>query len=714
MRGTPPAIDSTTATVCGECSTGCGLCIHLRDGEAIGLTPDASHPVNLGIACSQGLEALNALNATNRATEPLVRRTDGRMYPASWQEALTRFTSEFKRIQSTYGAESIAVLSNGQLTCEEMVMLGVLARMGMGVEDFGIPLGKDVDHAAKSYKRSFGFDAPPYTYDDLEQSDCLVFVGVNPLVKHPVLWERVLRNPRNPEIIVLDPDRTETAKTASQHLQLHPKTDLTLLYGITQQIIEHGFVDRVFVDNHTQGYDELAAYVSTFTLDSVAEATGLTADAIQAAAKTIGAAGATSLWWTTDNSRLCADARTAQAIVNIALITGNIGRPGTGANGITGQCNALGSRLWSNTATLLGHHQFESNDSRQKVAEVLRLDVATVPSKPSLPFSRILQSIRDGEIRGLWVIATNGSHSWMDRKDAREVLDRLDVLVVQDMDITTDLASLADVLLPTAGWGEKEGTLINNERRYSVLKRLRQSPGESRPDFEVFRAVAEHWGVGDMFESWDSPEAVFQLMKQLSHGQFCDITGIQDYGHLDRCGGIQWPWSEADAIQASGCDPQQQRRLFANGYFPTSNGRANLMVDTPPPVPEYACSDYPFVLLTGRRTVRQLHAENRTSKGPALNKLYPSEAYIEIHPEDAAECEIQHNDHVLVQSRRGSLIARACLTQTVMRGQVFLPMHYDTVNRLTLTHFDPYSRQSRSKDCAVRIERATRTHLRSK
>ena len=364
--------DVTTTMVCGYCGTGCGLRIHVRNGQAIGLTPETNYPVNLGMACPKGWEALRVLDSPDRATTPLIRRADGQMHAASWDEALRLFTSEFKRIQSTYGDDSVAVLSTGQIACEEMSLLGVLTRMGMGIEHLDSNTRQCMATAALAYMQSFGFDAPPYTYDDFEQADCLVFIGANPCIAHPIMWERVLRNPKNPEIIVLDPRRTETAMAATQHLQLQPKSDLTLLYGITQQIIEQGFVDQVFVNNHTQGYEELAQHVASYTPESVAETTGLTPDAIRHAAKTIGGAGAASLWWTMGINQSYEGTRAAQAIINIALITGNIGRPGTGANSITGQCNAMGSRLWANATTLLGHHQFKSDEDREKVAEIYK------------------------------------------------------------------------------------------------------------------------------------------------------------------------------------------------------------------------------------------------------------------------------------------------------------------------------------------------------
>ncbi len=708
------AADATTTMVCGYCSTGCGLRIHLRNGEAIGLTPETNYPVNLGMACPKGWEALRVLDSPDRATTPMIRRADGQLHEASWDEALQRFTHEFKKIQQTYGNDSVAVLSTGQIANEEMALLGALAKFGMGIRHLDSNTRQCMATAATAYKQSFGFDAPPYTYDDFEQSDCLVFIGANPCIAHPIMWERVLRNPNHPEILVLDPRRTETAMAATQHLQLNPKSDLALLYAITAEIIAQGYVDYPFVEQHTNDFDALTRHVANFTPESVAATSGISADAIRHAAKTIGSARAASLWWTMGINQSYEGTRAAQAIINIALITGNIGRPGTGANSITGQCNAMGSRLWGNATNLFGHHEFDNDDDRNKIATVLGIDAEKIPTTASWSYDRIMEGIGRGEIRGLWVIATNPSHSWIDHLEAQSLLNKLDFLVVQDMYTSTETARQADMILPAAGWGEKEGTLINSERRYSVLKRLRRAPGQALADFQIFRAVAEYWGVGEMFSAWDSPEAVFRIMQQASRGQFCDISGIQGYAQLDRCGGIQWPWSEADARAVSGGDPQQQRRLFSDGYFPTLNGRAHLMVDSPAQIPEPACDDYPFVLLTGRGTVSQWHTQTRTSKSPVLNKLYPSEAYIEIHPHDALTLGIHHNEHVLVQSRRGSLTARACLTPTVRPGQVFLPMHYDTVNRLTLSHFDPHSRQPSYKDCAVRIERVSRPHSRSK
>ncbi len=704
MTPQPLQADSTTTSVCGYCSTGCGLRLHLRGDEAIGLTPETNYPVNLGMACPKGWEALRVLDSEDRATTPLVRKSDGSCEPVSWDHALRLFTTRFKDIQRRHGEDSVAFLSTGQISCEETAFLGALAKFGMGMKHGDGNTRQCMATAATAYKQSFGFDAPPFTYDDFEQSDCLVFIGANPCIAHPIMWERVLRNPSDPAIIVMDPRRTETAMAATSHLQLQPKTDLALLYAITNHLIACDYIDRKFVNNHTTGFDKLCAHVSRFSPEEVAGVTGLSVDVIRETAETIGTRQSVSLWWTMGVNQSYEGTRTAQAIINIALITGNIGRPGTGANSITGQCNAMGSRLWSSTTNLFGHHSFEDSADRQKVAEALDIDVLDIPSEAGWTYDQIMEGIRLGEIRGLWVIGTNPAHSWIHQGDARAILDRLDFLIVQDMYANTETACCADLLLPAAGWGEKEGTFINSERRYGLHKKVRRAPGLALADFYIFRALASYWGVEKMFLEWNDPESVFQIMQRASEDQPCDITGIEGYGQLDACGGIQWPWSEEDA--AGGFQPEQQRRLFADGRFFHDDGRARLIVDEISSMPEPPDNDFPFLLLSGRGTVSQWHTQTRTSKSPLLRQLYPKEIYIEINPIDAQSMSIENGDAVRVQSRRGSLVATAMVTPTMNKGHVFLPMHYHETNQLTLSHFDPHSRQPSYKDCAVSIERA--------
>ncbi|MCH8828744.1 MAG: nitrate reductase [Planctomycetes bacterium] len=691
--------DATTQMVCGYCATGCGLNIHLQQGEAVGLTPTVDYVVNRGMACSKGWEALTVLAAPDRATTPLLREVSGQLKPIGWDAALKEFVSRFKQIQSRHGEHSLAFLSTGQIATEEMAFLGALAKFGMGMLHGDGNTRQCMATSVVAYKQSFGFDAPPYTYRDFEESDVIVLVGSNLSIAHPILWERVTRNPHDPEIIVIDPRMTETAMQASQHLPLFPKSDLTLFYGVARILIENGCIDRDFIDAHTDGFDRFAEHTRGFTLTRVVTETGLSDEAVLQFARTIAHGRRVSFWWTMGVNQSHQGVRTAQAIINLALMTGNIGRPGTGANSITGQCNAMGSRLFSNTTNLLGGHDFTNEQHRRKIAGILGIESARIPAKNGWAYHEIIEGILRGRIKGLWVIGTNPAHSWINQNQCRDILDRLDFLVVQDMYHSTETAQRADLILPAAGWGEKEGTFINSERRFGVLKKVARAPGEALADFNIFKLVSEYWGCGEMFARWNSPADVFQTLKECSRSQPCDITGIDDVRMIDERGGIQWPFP------AGCCDDSPERRLFEDGVFFHSDGRAKFLCGDPKPLPEPTTARFPFILLTGRGSASQWHTETRTAKSALLRKLSPQNPYAEINPADARTLGIAQNDRIILASQRGRIRVRAFLTPAVQPGQIFLPMHDESTNQLTDSVFDPYSKQPAYKACAVRAIR---------
>ena len=693
--------DATTRLVCGYCSTGCSLTAHLKDGEAVNLSPDPHYPVNLGMACPKGWEALSPLDAKDRATTPLVRYGSGELEPVSWEVALREFTGRFRAVAEKHGPESMAFLSTGQIPTEEMVFLGALAKFGMGMRHGDGNTRQCMATAAVAYKEAFGFDAPPYTYADFEESDVIVLVGSNLCIAHPILWERICRNRRSPEIVVVDPRRTETAMAATRHYAIRPKSDLVFFYAVAHELFERGWIDRDYVDAHVEGAREFEDHVRDYAPEAVAAATGIAPGEIRALAERIHRGGRVSFWWTMGVNQGHEAVRTAQALIDLALLTGNVGRPGTGANSITGQCNAMGSRLFSNTTGLFGGREFGDADDRREVARILGIDEARIPREDSLAYDQILDEVRAGRIRALWVIATNSAHSWIDQTEARETLAKLDVLVVQDLYTTTETARLADLVLPAAGWGEKDGTFINSERRVGLVKKVRRAPGRALADFHIFRLVADAWGCGDLFESWKKPEDVFRAIQDLSRGRPCDLTGVEGYAALEREGGIQWPYPE-DA--AGGGSPDRERRLFENGGFYREGGRARLCFEAPQPLPEVTDEAYPFVLLTGRGSSSQWHTQTRTAKSPVLRKLHRSECTVELHPKDAERLGVRGEDRVRVRSRRGSLEARALVRETVREGELFIPMHDAATNRLTRAAFDPYSRQPSYKHCAVRLE----------
>ena len=709
------APDATTSMICGFCSTGCSLQVHLRDGRAVNLSPDPNYPVNLGQACPKGWEALTPLAAPDRATTPLLRNPNsGELEPVDWDQALQVFTLRFKAILDQHGPGAMAWIGTGQIPSEELAFLGALAKFGMGFAHGDGNTRQCMATAATAYKQSFGFDAPPFTYADFEESDALVFIGSNLCVAHPILWQRVLRNRRQPEIIVIDPRKTETAMAATQHLAISPKSDLVLLYGTARALIQRGAVKREFIEAHTTGFAGFEDFVRPFTEERVCAATGLSRAAFDRFIDTVATRERVSFWWTMGVNQGHESTRTAQAIINLALMTGNIGRPGTGANSITGQCNAMGSRLFSNTTNLLGGHDFLNPDHRATIARTLRLPVARIPDTNSLAYDQILQGIDDGVIKGLWIVATNTAHSWIGREGLEKRLAKLDFLVVQDMYASTDTARLAHLVLPAAGWGEKEGTFINSERRFGVLKKVARAPGLALADFQIFRLIAHYWGCASLFNEWTSPQAVFQIMKRCSAGQPCDITGIRDFRHLEECGGIQWPWPSAQPVPAAPGDPTapaatsagnpaQERRLFEDGRFCHPDGRARFLYDEPRPLPEPVSAEFPLTLLTGRGSSSQWHTLTRTDKSAVLRRLGPTQLHVEIHPEDARALGIQNGERVTVSTRRASVTAAAVVTSTVQPGQLFMPMHFLETNRLTLEVVDPHSRQPSYKACAARL-----------
>ncbi len=691
--------DGRAELVCGFCSTGCSLTAHLKKGEAINLTPTQNYPVNQGEACPKGWEALTPLAASDRARTPYLRNAAGRLVPVSWDKALKVFVSQFKGIQSVYGPESVAFLSTGQICTEEMALLGALAKFGMGMIHGDANTRQCMSTAAVAYKQSFGFDAPPFTYKDFEESEVLVFVGANPCLAHPIMWQRVLKNPHQPKIIVVDPRRTETAAAATRHYAITPKSDLTLLYGLAHLLMAGGHIDENFIAQSTTGFTEFKEHVAAFRPEMVAAVTGLSLASLKEFAALIAASNRVSFWWTMGVNQSHEGVRTAQAIINLALMTGNIGRPGTGANSITGQCNAMGSRIFSNTTNLLGGRDFLNETHRQEVAKILGLEESVIPRRNSLAYDQIIEQIPVNKIKGLWIIATNPAHSWINQDDFRSMMQGLNFLVVQDMYHSTEMARMADLVLPAAGWGEKEGTMINSERRIGLVRKVARAPGQALADFYIFKLIAEYWGCGSMFKDWESPEAVFGILKKLSAGTPADITGIRHYRMLEKLGGVQWPCREV----REGLD--RQRRLFADGKFFHPDGKARFIFEAVRPVPEAASKEFPFSLLTGRGTSAQWHTGTRTSKSGVLRKLYPQELYVEINPEDARRLNIQTGQWVWVVTRRAQARARGVVMSALKPGQLFMPMHYEATNRLTFAAFDPYSRQPSYKMCAAALRK---------
>ena len=689
-------------TTCSYCSVGCNVEVtNLGEGR-FRVVPDKEYPVNQGRVCPKGYHMLTAFASDDRGTTPLLRTADGGMEAVPWSRAFDVFASKFKGIIDNYGRDAAAFISTGQLPTEEMAMLGAVAKFGMGFYHGDGNTRQCMATTAVAYKQSFGFDAPPFTYEDFEVSDYMVFVGANPVITHPVIWQRVQQNSRNPKIVVVDPRFSETARApeTTEHIALAPKSDLHFFYSVLKVLIENDWIDRGFIERSVEGFDEMKAHLDGLKLDELLKAAGLEEAVVRGMAEDIHRAEAASFYWTMGVNQGHQAVRIAQSIINIALVTGNIGRPGTGPNSITGQANAMGSRLFSNTTALYGGYAYTEEADRKKMAEILNIPVDRIPDKNSLPYNMIIDKVNAGEIKGLWVIATNPIHSWINKKEFFAAREKLDFLVVQDLYHSTETAQYADLFLPAAASGEKSGVFINSERRIAAVRKVMDPPGEAKSDFDIFKGIAKAWGCDNLLKEWSSPEEVFKILQRTSRGRPCDITGITGYRMLQERKGVQWPYPE-------GCrDTALHRRLFKDGKFYTPGGKAKLLFEDFAPLPEQLDAEFDTVLLTGRGSVFQFHTLTRTGKVPFLRDKSPAENYVEISSEDAGKLGIADGSMVKVSSRRASVKVKALVGDGVKPGQVYMPMHYMETNYLPPSAFDPYSKEPGYKYAAVKLEPA--------
>ncbi|MGL4970499.1 MAG: molybdopterin-dependent oxidoreductase, partial [Cetobacterium sp.] len=374
-----------------------------------------------------------------------------------------------------------------------------------------------------AHKQSFGFDAPPYTLNDLELSDTIIFTGANPVVAHPIIWDRVRKN-KNKKVIVIDIRKSETAINADYFFCIKPKSDLILYYTIANYLIQNDWIDKSYIENFSENFEEFKNHVKDFSIDDIEETVGITKEEFLTLAKLIHEGDAVSFWWTMGINQSYQAVRTAQGIINLALMTGNMGRPGTGANSITGQCNAMGSRLFSNSTGLYGGGEYADEAKRKFVGEALGLDPAIFPTKPTLPYNVIIEKIISGEIKALWILCTNPRHSWTNNYEFKKAVENLELFVVQDLYPNTDSSELADLFLPVVSGIQKEGTLINTERRISKLNPVLPKPAGTFTDFEVIYNFGKALGMGDLLNGWETPELVFNKMKAVTKGTPCDMT----------------------------------------------------------------------------------------------------------------------------------------------------------------------------------------------
>ncbi|MGU8402176.1 nitrate reductase [Clostridium perfringens] len=684
-------------STCNYCALACNLDFYTEDGKIKRVVPTPHYPVNKGFSCIKGLNLDKQCTKFNGSKKPLLKMKDGERKAIEWKEAFDLFASKMTAIQEKYGKESVAYISTGQLPTEEMALLGHVGRSYMGINGDG-NTRLCMASAVVAYKQSFGFDAPPYTLKDLELSDTIFFIGANPVIAHPIAWGRVRKN-KDAKIITIDPRKSETAMNSDMWIDIKTKGDLALFYTLANVLIEKGWIDQDYINNYTEGFEDFKEHVKKYTLEDVEERTGISKMRVLELAKIIHEGKRVSFWWTMGVNQSYEAVRTAQAIINLALITGNMGREGTGANSLTGQCNAMGSRMFSNTTALYGGGEYNNKERRKVVADILGMDENMLPSKPTLDYEQIIKGINKGEIKGLWVVCTNPRHSFSNNEEFKKAMKNLDFFVVQDIYEDTDSSKECDLYLPSVPAIKKEGFLINTERRLSALVPVLEKEEDELSDYEIFLGIGEALGMGSLLDKWRTPEDAFNLLRECSKGMPCDITGVT-YERLRDSKGVQWPCREGEELEAD------ERRLFEDGKYYTPSGKAKLIFEDVTENPNATNEEFPFNLNTGRGTVGQWHTHTRTREIQAVTNIVPQKAYVDINRKDAERLDIKENDEVLIHSSNGhtsKFIAR--LTDNLKEKTLYAPIHYIETNLLTPSVFDPYSKEPSYKTVQVNIEK---------
>ena len=684
-------------STCNYCALTCNLDFYTEDGKIKRVVPTPHYPVNKGFSCIKGLNLDKQCTKFNGSKKPLLKMKDGERKAIEWKEAFEIFASKMTAIQEKYGKESVAYISTGQLPTEEMALLGHVGRSYMGINGDG-NTRLCMASAVVAYKQSFGFDAPPYTLKDLELSDTIFFIGANPVIAHPIAWGRVRKN-KDAKIITIDPRKSETAMNSDMWIDIKTKGDLALFYTLANVLIEKGWIDQDYINNYTEGFEDFKEHVKKYTLEDVEERTGISKMRVLELVKIIHEGKRVSFWWTMGVNQSYEAVRTAQAIINLALITGNMGREGTGANSLTGQCNAMGSRMFSNTTALYGGGEYNNKERRKVVADILGMDENMLPTKPTLDYEQIIKGINKGEIKGLWVVCTNPRHSFSNNEEFKKAMKNLDFFVVQDIYEDTDSSKECDLYLPSAPAIKKEGFLINTERRLSALVPVLEKEEDELSDYEIFLGIGEALGMGSLLDKWRTPEDAFKLLRECSKGMPCDITGVT-YERLRDSKGIQWPCREGEELESD------ERRLFEDGKYYTPSGKAKFIFEDVTENPNATNEEFPFNLNTGRGTVGQWHTHTRTREIQAVTNIVSQKAYVDINRKDAEKLDIKENDEVLIHSSNGhtsKFIAR--LTDNLKEKTLYAPIHYIETNLLTPSVFDPYSKEPSYKTVQVNIEK---------
>ena len=724
--------------VCRYCGTGCGTLVGTKGGKIVAVKGDPKNPVNKGMLCAKGLYLFKMPYAKDRLTKPLIRK-DGKLVEAGWDEAMNLVVSKFKGAIAAGGPNSVACFSSGQATVQEGYLVSKIFKAGIGTNNTEPNARMCMASAVVGFMQVFGIDEPPGAYSDIEEADTFLIIGANMAECHPILFSRITdRKMKNPgtKVVVADPRKTRTADIADYHLPFIPGTDLALLNAIAKVIIDEKLTDEEFIKKHINfhkgptnigygladkennlaavkieksSYEAYQKFLEDYTPEKAEKICGIPAAQIREIGKLFGDPKRKLMTlWTMGINQRSRGVWLQELLYNIHFLTGKICKPGNTAFSLTGQPSACG------TAREVGvfAHRLPADmvvvnpEHRAKAAKIWGVPVEKIPDKNGLHMIEMFRAIDRGEIKCVWIMSNNAGQSLPKLNRFRPGMDKA-FMVVSDI-YPTRTSELADVVLPSAAWCEKEGLFGNGERRTQIITKVVDPPGEARSDVWQLLEFAKRMGFENLVPYKEYPEKeIFEEYRQFTLGVAHDLAPYEEY---KKNPGLMWPvvnGKETVRRFVAGSDPYVKNGEIE--FYKVPEGKARMFIRPYEPPSEVPDQDYPFWLSTGR-VLEHWHSGSMTMRVPELQKAVPK-AYVEVHPEDASRLGIQKGDKVKITTRRGEIVFEAEINGrgSPQKGMVFVPWFDQDrlINLVTTDAHDPMSKEPDYKNIACKIEKVS-------
>jgi ferredoxin-nitrate reductase len=721
-------------TLCPYCGVGCGLSVappaepgkttnrDSKGNPTWKVTGDRTHPSSEGMVCVKGATIAESLDK-DRLKYPLYRASLNESFQRiSWEQAFNLICDRLQTVKETLGPEGICMYGSGQMQTEDYYTAQKLLKGCLGTNNFDANSRLCMSSAVSGYIQSFGSDGPPCCYEDLDLTDCAFIIGSNAAECHPIVFNRLhksMKRNSKAKMIVVDPRRTKTAEAADLHLAIQPGTDIDLLNGMAHLLMKWGEIDTYFIDECTKNFPQFVEIIQSYTPEKVARRCGIRIDHLELAAKYWAKSDRVLSLWSMGVNQSSEGTAKVRTLINLHLMTGDIGKPGAGPFSLTGQPNAMGGREAGGLAHLLPGYRFTKNPQhRAEVEQAWQLPPGSISAIPGKDVWSMIRGLEAGEVGMLWVVATNPAVSMPDLERTKAALRKSPFTICQDAYNPTETGAYAHLLLPATQWGEKTGTMTNSERMVTYCPQFRERIGETWADWEIFAEVGRRLGFQKQFSFVVSAE-VYSEFVQLTAGRPCDMTGLSHQRLLEE-GPQQWPCPKGETVEQvkekqslwqqlfSKDKELRGKRLYTDWKFHTPDGRARFAAYHSKGLAEPLDKAYPFVLTIGR-LYGHWHTMTRTGRIEKIRKMHP-EPFLEIHPKDAQRLGIEEGDMVEVRSRRGMARFPALVTKNIIAGTVFAPMHWgalwgDQTEANALTHPEacPDSLQPELKACAVQL-----------